>query len=134
MESTLALKEDTYAPNVDNTGKYIDYLPRVTNGIRCPCNIRKDKVYLTAQTFHGHTKTKQHMKWLESLNNNRANYFLEAMELRDTVQTQQKIIAALEKEVKLKSNTVDYLTMQLYKPKSTDEATISYDLLDMVID
>jgi hypothetical protein len=131
--SELATREELYTPCVNDMGVYIDHIPQFTKGIRCPCNARKDKVFLTTQSFQIHTKSKQHTKWLETLNNNRSNYFLECMHLKETVQTQQQIIARLERELRNKSNTIDYLTMQLHKP-SPPITLASYDLLDMVID
>ena len=130
--STLALKEDLYAPNIDDKGRYVDHIPNIIHGIKCPCGARKDKIYTTNQLFSAHTKTKQHIKWLESLNNNRANYYMETLQLRDTVQMQQQIIARLENDLKNKSNTIDYLTIQLHKPCINNKESI--DLLDINLD
>jgi len=119
----LVTEPDLYAPCVDDDGKYIDKVPSFNNlkhGLRCPCGTRKDKCYTTNTTFTAHIKTKTHQKWLEELNLNKSNYFVEHEKLKEDVQNQRLIIARLEKELnnkmmelKSKNITIDYLTKQL---------------------
>jgi len=106
----LSVTPDTYTPSVDNVGNYIDNTPMIKNGIICPCGSRKDKVYESTSKFSAHTKTKIHQKWLTSLNQNKANYYVEMIHCKETIDNQQKIIARLENQLQKKTMTIDYLT------------------------
>jgi len=126
----LMQESDIYAPNIDNAGNYIDYIPSfhiIKTGVRCPCGSRKDKVYETGSIFSSHIKTKTHQKWLATLNQNKLNYYVENEKLKEIIQTQRLIIAKLEKDLNTKTMTIDYLTSQLTKPSSS--STVG-DLLD----
>jgi hypothetical protein len=97
----LALEPDIYSPNIDDKGNYVDKIPSFTNlknGIRCPCGTRKDKTYDCTAYFTTHIKTKTHQKWLTDLNTNKANYYTENIQLKETICSQRQIIANLEKE------------------------------------
>ena len=111
----LVVQPDVYSPSIDTAGNYIDKIPsfNITKGIYCLCGARKDKIYETRTTFSNHTKTKIHQLWLESLNLNKANYYIENEELKITLNNQKLIIARLEKDVQTKIMTIDYLTQQL---------------------
>jgi len=116
----LVTEPDTYAPGMDDMGNYIDRVPpfnTIKHGIRCPCGSRKDKIYETHNVFSQHVKTKAHQKWLQNLNLNRANYYIENEELKTTVQQQRMVIAKLEKELQNRNMTVDFLTQQLATKK-----------------
>jgi hypothetical protein len=112
----LSTEPDTYTPSIDEFGNYIDRVPpfnTVAHGLRCPCGSRKDKVYDTYGVFAAHIKTKSHQKWLANLNLNKANYYVENEQLKETIQTQRLMIAKLEKDLQTKTMTIDYLTNQL---------------------
>jgi hypothetical protein len=112
----LVTEPDLYMPSIDNIGNYIDKIPSFNNlkhGIRCPCGSRKEKTYDTHGVFSTHIKTKTHQKWLNNLNLNKANYYIENENLKTTLHNQRLIISKLEKEVQNKSMTIDYLTRQL---------------------
>lgn len=109
----ISLTPDTYTPNIDENGKYIDGKPKIINGIICLCGSRKDKVYETQSKFSTHCKSKSHQKWLQQLNNNKANYYIELLKIKETYENQKLIIARLELEILNKSRTIDYLTEQL---------------------
>ena len=112
----LATEPDTYSPSLDDMGNYIDKIPpfaTIKHGMRCPCGSRKDKVYETHGVFSQHVKSKAHQKWLQGLNLNKANYYIENEELKTTVQQQRMVIAKLEKELQNKMMTIDFLTQQL---------------------
>lgn len=112
----ITLEAEIYSPVVNEQGIYIDKIPPIVlHGIRCPCSNRKDKIYSTKQTFTSHIKTKSHIKWIEDLNNNRANFFVENVKLNELVKNQQQIISKMETELKNKSLTIDYLTQILTK-------------------
>ena len=53
----LVIEPGIYSPSIDETGNYIDRIPKLSKneGINCPCS-RKDKIY----NFSQHMKTKCH--------------------------------------------------------------------------
>ena len=115
----LIVEPDMYSPSIDDSGNYIDKIPSfyyIKKGLNCPCGTRKDKLYDSYSCFSAHIKTKCHQKWLSNLNLNKANYYAENEKLKETVQNQRLIIAKLEKEIRTKIMTIDYLTQQLMKP------------------
>lgn len=122
----LVVEPDLYAPNIDESGNYIDAVPSMRKGLRCPCGSRKDKIYETHSVFSAHVKTKTHQKWLSILNQNKANYYLENISLKETIDNQRFIIARLEGDMNQRSRTIDYLTEQLTKKNATVD-----NLLDM---
>ena len=76
--------------------------------------IDAQKSFNTNIKFTSHTKSKRHQAWLVELNQNKLNYYEENIKLNDTVLQQRKIIAELEKKVKTKELTIEYLTQQLH--------------------
>jgi len=65
---SLEVTPDVYAPSINDNGMYVDEKIKMINGMYCPCNTLKDKVYDTVSKFTTHTKTKMHQKWLKQLN------------------------------------------------------------------
>jgi len=122
----LSLTPDMYTPSVDENGNYIDNIPVIKHGLFCPCGSRKEKAYETTSKFATHSKSKAHQKWLTSLNQNKANYYVEMLKHKEIVENQQKIINQLETLLQKKALTIDYLTSQL-TAKSNQHCTI--DLL-----
>jgi hypothetical protein len=51
-----------------------------------------------------------HQKWLNNLNLNKANYYVENEKLKEILQNQRLIIAKLEKEISTKNTTIRVLT------------------------
>jgi hypothetical protein len=47
------------------------------------------------------------------MNVNKSNYFVENVQLKETIRNQQQIIAKMEKEIQIKLKTIDYLTQQM---------------------
>ena len=97
-------------------GLYVDYTPPFgvsIPGYYCSCGARKDKLYTSSSILIAHHKTKAHQKWIEVLNLNKANHFIENIKLHETVVAQRVIIAKLEKTVASKDTTIHYLTRQL---------------------
>jgi predicted RNase H-like nuclease (RuvC/YqgF family) len=133
----LALEPDIYSPNIDDKGNYVDKIPSFTNlknGIRCPCGTRKDKTYDCTAYFTTHIKTKTHQKWLTDLNTNKANYYTENIQLKETICSQRQIIANLEKEkaqIQRENNEniklIAYLTK---KSVQSENPNLTLDLLD----
>ena len=124
----LATEPDTYSPNIDQHGNYADKVPSfntaaLANGLRCSCGTRKDKVYTSASMFASHIKTKTHEKWLQDLNANKANFYIENKKLRDLIQSQKIMIGRMEVYLMNKSLTIDYLTQQLMATQSKIKPT-----------
>ena len=125
---SLVVDPDIYCPSLDEMGNYIDVIPSIQHGLRCPCGTRKDKTYDTHSMFATHIKTKTHQKWLSTVNLNKSNHYVENERLKETVQNQRLIIAKLDKDLQHKSMTIDYLTQQLYnKPNVVVPDLITFD-------
>jgi hypothetical protein len=123
----LATEPDVYTPNMDENGNYVDKIPSfhspaLANGIRCPCGTRKDKVYLSAQLFAAHCKSKTHENWVQGLNTNKSNFFTENQKLREVVYAQKIMIGKLELELSSKNMTINYLTQEVSKMMGTSVA------------
>ena len=119
----LSLIPDTYSPSIDDNGCYVDCIPAsiVHNSLFCPCS---NKEYDSRSKFATHTKSKLHQKWLQTLNNNRANYYVELLKAQELISQQRKIIAQLEKDVHNSSMTINYLTQQLTNREKTKEMNL----------
>ena len=118
----LIIEPDIYAPCIDANGNYVDMLQSlhiIKNGIYCPCGSRKNKNYETSQKFASHIKSQAHKKWLENLNLNKTNYYVDCNKLNELVKNQRLIIAQMEIDVNNKNRTIDYLTHQLTLKNST---------------
>ena len=115
----LIIEPDIYAPSIDEHGNYVDMLPSFHKGIYCPCGSRKNKNYATHQKFSAHIKSQAHKKWLENLNLNKTNYYVDCNKLNELVKNQRLIIAQMEIDVNNKNRTIDYLTHQLTLKNST---------------
>jgi len=125
----LVTEPDIYSPSVDCNGNYVDKIPssfHIKNGLRCPCGSRKDKTY-DCSNFSNHIKTKTHQKWLADMNTNKTNFYSSNIILQDTLNNQKLIIARLERDIILKSKTIDILTQQLINRDK--ETNIISDLL-----
>ena len=125
----ISLTPDIYTPSVDEDGNYIDKIPKIVNGLYCSCGARKDKVYETAGKFSTHTKSKIHQKWITTLNNNKANYYIELVKSKELVEQQQKLLVKLETQLQTKSLTIDYLTHQIATKNNTNNQCV--DLLEI---
>ena len=55
------------------------------------------------------------MKWLETLNCNKLNYYMELQKTKEIVNQQKRMLSELETKVNTKSLTIDILTKQLDK-------------------
>ena len=131
----LVVEPDIYSPSINDNGLYVDKVPPfnyIKKGLSCPCGSRKDKIYETHSVFVAHTKTKTHQKWLEMINTNKANFYVDLEKAKEVISNQRLIIAKLEKDVSNKIMTIDYLTQQLHNTSATDTSSTSFiiDLLD----
>jgi hypothetical protein len=130
----LVVEPDIYSPSIDDKGTYIDKVPPfnfIKKGLICPCGSRKDKIYETRSVFISHTNTKVHQKWIESLNLNRSNFYVELEKAKEVISSQRLIIAKLEKDVNNKNMTIDYLTQQLHKTIPNVNSNTTINLLDL---
>jgi hypothetical protein len=128
----LVVEPDIYTPSINDSGLYVDKVPPfnyIKKGLVCPCGSRKDKLYETHSVFVTHTKTKAHQKWLEGLNLNRANFYVELEKSKEVISSQRLIIAKLEKDISNKIMTIDYLTQQLLKVTTSNVSNVN-NLLD----
>lgn len=120
---------DIYSPGIDEAGNYIDHIPIIHNGLLCLCGTRKDKRYETTTKFAAHIKSKTHQKWLQSLNNNKANYYVETLKNEELIENQRIIIKQLENTLSKKNLTIDYLTEQLVSRNIQPDNSVN--LLDL---
>jgi hypothetical protein len=123
----LVVEPDMYMPSVDELGNYVDKCPTFKKGLMCACGSRKDKVYETSAVFSAHIKTKTHQNWLQNLNLNKANHYIEKEKLKETVQNQRLIIARSETEIHNLRQTITYLTAQLQKPAAPTKNLLEFD-------
>lgn len=96
---SLITNSDDYSPSINNEGNYIDHIPSFNNypqGLRCPCT---HHIFHSRSNFATHIKCANHKKWIESLNSNRANYFVELEKERQLVKEQKIIIAQKDFEI-----------------------------------
>jgi hypothetical protein len=125
----VALDSDFYTPNINLEGNYVDKIPNFQihkNGVRCPCS---SKVYTSYATFSSHIKTKMHQKWIEEINLNKDNFFVENQKLKETVANQQKIIQKLEIDCQHNKITIETLSRQVSGSSFGANVTLA-DLLD----
>jgi hypothetical protein len=116
----ITLTPDTYSPSIDDNGNYIDNIPPIRHGITCPCGPRKDKTFESATKFSSHIKTKMHQKWLVYMNQNKMNYFVEQVHLKEEVHKQRLIIQRLENQIQCHQLNINCLTKQLVSANSVD--------------
>lgn len=106
----ITLVPDTYVPSVDETGKYIDCIPQIKNGIKCPCNTSNtEKIYISTSKFKTHTKTKMHQNWLLLMNNNKTNHYKENIDNNKLLKSQQILIQKYTNELKTKDIIIENL-------------------------
>lgn len=98
----LLLQPDEYSPITNAVGEYEDRCPTVQefreSGIRCPCQSRKQWVFLNRASFRTHLSCAAHKRWLAELNQSKFNFYRENIELRQLVAEQKIIIARVERD------------------------------------
>lgn len=109
----LTLTPDTYSPNIDEHGNYVDYIPVFYNGfsLKCPCGTREHQTYNSRAKFSAHMKSVKHNNWILSVNHNKYNYYKESLELGKLVKQQKGIISKMEIDAQVKTLTIDSLTL-----------------------
>jgi len=92
---------DIYNPSLDENGTtYIDKIERTTLSslfsLKCPCN---DNVFKSRQNFMQHIKTKIHKSWLENINKNKYNYYVENEKNIKTIKMQQMMLVERDNKI-----------------------------------
>jgi hypothetical protein len=99
----LVLTPDTYEPSIDENGNFIDKIPSWSclkgKGIMCGCGSRKNKVYETSSLFTSHIRSQTHKKWIEGLNANKVNLYMENIQMKKIIQELRQILNNYEKEL-----------------------------------
>lgn len=116
---------DVYQPCINTLGEYYDHIPTksiLTNGFYCPCGSRRNQIYKTSSQFNKHIKTKTHQKWLESLNDNKNNHYIENEKNKIIINSQKIIIGQLENKLNLKQMEINLLNneINIYKSKTNE--------------
>ena len=128
----ISIITDTYQPSIDGNGNYIDKIPIIdSKGILCSCASRKDKIYNSVNKFSQHIKCKKHKEWLDALNKNKANHYIELEKCKEIVKSQQQILTQYEIKMQQKDLTIQYLTNQLTKHEKNNIIDTDVDLLDL---
>jgi hypothetical protein len=126
----LATVAELYVPTMDDNGNYVDgIIPKINGGIRCSCGSKT--VFMTKSTFKIHSNTQIHKNWIESLNTNRANYYVETLKQKEIIENQKLIIQQQSKKIQIKNyviqekeQTINYFRSQLNK--EVDSGKISF--------
>lgn len=109
--SELSLQSDVYAPVVNDTGEYCDYVPMImSQGLTCPCT---NRVYLRKANFRLHIQNDCHIGWLKRVNENRHNYYAENTRLAELVKQQQRLLVEKEASIAAKNSLIADLTGRL---------------------
>lgn len=99
----LILTPDTYEPSINEKGDFIDKIPSWSclkgKGIMCACGSRKNKVYETSSLFTSHIRSQTHKKWIEGLNANKVNLYMENVQMKKIIQELRHILSHYEKEM-----------------------------------
>jgi hypothetical protein len=116
---------ELYIPQFEN-GIYVNYIPHdLTNGYKCNCGARKNHIFNDEIKFKKHFKTKCHIKWLESLNENKVNYYNSYIENEKIIKTLKIIINEKDKELNKKNIEIHKLKTEL----QSHENNCNIDLL-----
>ena len=126
----IALQPEVYKPSLDNNGNYIDSLLsfNLEMGIVCPCMPGKDRVFKNKTKFNYHKKTQTHQRWLEKINTEKNNLFVENIKLKELVETQKKLLAQFDIEIMKKNAIIEFLSS---KTKSGELKHETINLIDI---
>lgn len=126
----LATVAELYVPTMNDSGNYVDgIIPKINCGLRCSCGSKT--VFETRTSFKTHSNTQIHKNWIESLNTNRANYYVETLKQKEIIENQRMIIQQQSKKIQIKNyviqekeQTINYFRSQLNK--DVDNGKISF--------
>ena len=108
----LALEAELYAPNRDDQGKYIDFVPSLCllkHGIKCVCGSRKDQTFYATGPFKKHLQCQKHKAWLKMKNLEPQNDIKIIHEHEKTIKNQQILIHELNQEIVLLKKKISVL-------------------------
>jgi hypothetical protein len=116
----LATVAEMYIPIMDDTGNYVDSVPKIIGGLRCSCGVRKDFVYKTKDSFKQHTNSVCHKRWIYLLNANKSHYYSKCIKQKKIIESQKLIIRQQSKKIQIKNHiiqekdtTIKHLLLQL---------------------
>ena len=126
----ISLQPEFYKPSLDNNGNYIDSLLsfNMDAGIKCPCMPGRERLFTCKSKFNTHKKTKSHQTWLERMNSEKNNYYIENIKLKELIENQQKIIAQYDKEIMKKNAIIEFLSN---KPNNNNICHETMNLIDI---
>jgi hypothetical protein len=102
----LSTTPDKYEAGINAVGDYIDRMPNLTNGITCDCMNRKKQITIFTKTqFNSHIKSQAHITYIQTLNNNKNNYYMKWLELSE----ENRI---LKQQLTDAHTTIDVLTLR----------------------
>ena len=111
----IVKEPELYIPQFEN-GIYSNHIPPdLINGYKCGCGARKYHVFNNEMKFKKHFKTKCHIKWLESLNENKINYYNSYIENEKMIKSLKIIINEKDKELNKKNIEINQLKLELEK-------------------
>lgn len=99
-----------------------------TKGVICPCTT--GRTFHKKGSFHTHQKCKRHICWIQHLNDNATNFYLQTIEQESVIRCQQLLLAKLDVQLKQKGTIIEYYENKyLYNNVVSNEET---DLLHFV--
>lgn len=123
---SLVTEPDVYAPNRNDNGTYIDYIPNkciIKNGIKCLCGSRKNQTFYSTSSFKTHLTCQKHRDWIKMKNLEPQNDLKTINEHEKTIKNQhiiinQKdfIINDLQKKNKHLQEKIDSLVTPIHVP------------------
>ena len=109
----IVKEPELYTPQFEN-GIYKDYIPcDLINGYKCGCGARKNHIFNDEIKIKKHFKTKCHIKWLETLNENKINYYTSHIENEKLIKSLKIIINEKDKELNKKNIEIEQLKLEL---------------------
>ena len=112
----IVKEPELYTPQFEN-GIYKDYIPLdLLNGYKCGCGARKNHVFNDEIKIKKHFKIKCHIKWLETLNENKINYYTSHIENEKLIKSLKIIINEKDKELnkKYRNRTIKIRVTKLH--------------------
>jgi hypothetical protein len=108
MENTIETTPVKYAPKMDSeTRLYSDqHIFDFTKGVICPCTA--GKTFNKKSSFQNHQKTKRHLSWIQNLNDNATNFYLQTLQQENVIKSQQLLLTRLDIQLKQKATIIEY--------------------------
>ena len=109
----ITTNPETYTPYIDlETQAYSDHnIINIKYGMVCPCT--PTKVFYKREQFSSHKKTKKHRLWIDHLNANANNFYVQCLEHDKTIKTQQMLLAQADIKSKQDETIIKYLEQKM---------------------